>query len=101
MNRALNLMLCALLLALIATQAAAEQNLQHARLSIPDMVCVSCEMRVEEAMTSVGGVAEVRFEPGANIATVSFDPEQASLDAILAACAEAGYPASVVDSTET
>ncbi|MGY6553442.1 MAG: heavy-metal-associated domain-containing protein [Wenzhouxiangella sp.] len=101
MNRALNLMLCVLLLSLIASQALAEQNLQQARLSIPDMVCMSCEMRVEEAMTSVGGVAAVSFEPGNNIALVTFDPEQVKLEAILAACAEAGYPASLVDNTET
>lgn len=101
MSQAPKLFLCTLLLAFLAASAQAEQNLQHTRLSIPDMVCVSCEMRVEQAMTSVSGVAEVSFEPGANIATVSFDPEQASLDTILAACAEAGYPARVLESTET
>lgn len=101
MTRTLTLMMAALLMAVVGAKAIAEESMQQASLSIPDMVCMSCEMRVEQALTAVSGVAGVVFDGEANIATVSFDANQTHLDDILAACAEAGYPATVVEATET
>ncbi len=101
MTRTLPLTAMILILALIGAHALAEDGLEQASLSIPNMVCMSCEMRVEQAVTAVTGVAGVAFDAEDKIATVAFDPEQASLEEILAACDEAGYPATVVEPTET
>jgi len=100
MIRTLPLLAIAAMLVFLSTQALAQDSIQQARLSIPDMVCMSCEMRVEQAVTAVSGVASIVFDGEANIATVAFDPSQTTLEAILAACEEAGYPATAVDNTE-
>ena len=66
------------------------------RLSIPNMVCMSCEMRIEQALMAVEGVQQVAFVPGELTAVVHYTADQASLDAILQASADAGYPATVL-----
>lgn len=88
--------LAAMLGALFCIHVSAE-SAEHVSLSIPNMVCMSCEMKLEEALTAVDGVASVRFEGEAQRATVSFDANRASIQAILAASETAGYPATVVD----
>ena len=65
-------------------------------LSIPNMVCMSCEMQIETAVTAVDGVTQVDFDGEQKLARVSFDPERASVEAILDAGEAAGYPATVV-----
>ncbi len=78
--------------------AQAEQQLNEATLSIPNMECMSCEMRVEQAVREVAGVAAIDFDGEAKTASIRFDASQGSLEQILAACEEAGYPATVLDS---
>ena len=101
MTRTLSLMMMTLMLVLIGAQAVAEDKPQQASLSIPNMVCMSCEMRVEKAVTAVAGVLGIEFNTEANIAEISYDPDQTSLEAILAACDQAGYPATVIEPVDT
>ena len=90
--------IAALVLLLGLNIAQAEQELHEATLSIPNMECMSCEMRVEQAVREVAGVAAIDFDAEAKTASIRFDASQGSLEQILAACEEAGYPATVVDS---
>ena len=79
----------------------AETASSEVKLAIPNMVCMSCEMRVEEAVRQVTGVAGIEFDGEAKTALVRFDDSRTTLDQILAACEEAGYPATVLDPTST
>lgn len=87
--------LAAMLGALLSTQVNAEST-EHVSLSIPNMVCMSCEMQIEAALTAVDGVDGVRFDGDAQQALVTFDAHRTTLDAILAATEAAGYPATVL-----
>ncbi len=91
----------ALFLLLALPIAQAEPALQEATLAIPNMTCMSCEMRVEQAVRSVAGVASIEFDADAKTASIRFDAAQGSLEQILAACEAAGYPASVVEPRST
>ncbi len=78
--------------------AQAETTSNEVKLSIPNMVCMSCEMRVEEAVFQVTGVSGIEFDGEAKTALISFDESVTTIDQILAACEEAGYPATVLGS---
>jgi periplasmic mercuric ion binding protein len=60
---------------------------------IDNMTCASCPYIVKASMGSVIGVAEVAVSFEAKTATVTFDDEKTSGEAIAAASANAGYPA--------
>jgi P-type Cu+ transporter len=55
------------------------------------MHCAACVGRVERALTKVNGVEQATVNLATEQATVSFDPEQTSFDALQAAVAAAGY----------
>jgi Cu+-exporting ATPase len=55
------------------------------------MHCAACVGKVERALTRVAGVEQASVNLATEQATVSFDPEQTSLDALQGAVAEAGY----------
>lgn len=88
-----------LFLALLGLPSMAETTVETPKqvsLSIPNMVCMSCEMQIETAVTAVDGVTDVEFDGEQKLATISFDPTRASLEAILDASEAAGYPATLV-----
>ncbi len=69
---------------------------QQVVLSVDNMVCVSCEMRIEEALGAVNGVASVNADAESKTVRVSFDSQRTNIRAIVAASTEAGHPAEVV-----
>lgn len=62
-------------------------------LSAPKMSCGHCKMAVENAVGSVAGVSSVSADPQTKEVAVAFDEDQVSLEEIIKAMAEAGYPA--------
>lgn len=58
-------------------------------LTITGMSCGHCVMHVQKALAAVPGVEATKVEIGK--ATVTYDPAQASLDALRGAVANAGY----------
>ncbi len=64
-------------------------------LDLPTMNCAMCPITVKKALKNVEGVtrAEVSYED--RQAVVSFDDELTSLDALIAATTNAGYPSTV------
>ncbi len=62
--------------------------------SITGMTCGNCERHVREAAEAVPGVSAVDVDRPGNRATVTFDPQQTTADAIAAAITEAGYDTS-------
>ena len=87
------------LLALIGVMAAAPifAAEQTVTFSVPGMYCASCPFIVEAAMTGVDGVRSVTADSETRTALVVFDDEVATLQAIGAASAAAGYEATPVD----
>jgi len=79
------------------TQMAAEQVTQQTvTFTIDKMTCAMCPITVRKAMEKVAGVLSVKTDYDSKTATVIFDPSKTNTDAIAAASANAGYPATVV-----
>lgn len=86
-------------LVLIGSFAAAHVALAAERtvtFAVENMVCASCPYIVKTSMASVAGVARVDVSFEAKTATVTFDDAMTTTEAIAAASANAGYPASPV-----
>src|SRR5687768_3622053 len=64
---------------------------QEVALPITGMTCASCVRRVEKALAKAPGVTSANVNLATERATVSFDPEQASIDQLRAAVEKAGY----------
>lgn len=74
-----------------ATVAAAAER--TATFSVERMTCASCPITVRMAIEAVPGVKSVEVDFESKTATVVFDPAVATIEAIAAASANAGYPA--------
>jgi len=81
---------------LISAAQAAETE-QTATFDVPGMTCALCPVTVRKAMEGVAGVKSVTVDFDARTATVVFDPSVTTAEAIIAASANAGYPAEVKD----
>jgi copper chaperone len=67
--------------------------MQTVSLEVSGMSCGHCVAAVEKALKSVNGVDVTKVEVGK--ATVSLDPEVASVEEVLEAVEDAGYEAQV------
>lgn len=67
-------------------------------LSIPGMSCAACPITVKKALMKVDGVSKVDIDLEKREATVSFDDEKTSVEALTKATTEAGYPSTVKES---
>lgn len=67
-------------------------------LSIPGMSCAACPITVKKALMQVDGVSKVDIDLEKREATVSFDDEKTSVEALTKATTEAGYPSTVKES---
>ena len=81
---------------LISAAQAAETE-QTATFDVPGMTCALCPVTVRKAMEGVAGVKSVTVDFAARTAPVVFDPSVTTAEAIIAASANAGYPAEVKD----
>ncbi len=81
------------LLASINAVYAAEP--QTVVLDIPNMTCKFCPITIRKALNKVDGVIEARASFDTKTATVSFDPEKTSVEELIKATTNAGYPATV------
>jgi periplasmic mercuric ion binding protein len=82
------------ILALLAFPALAGER--AVSLSVPGMNCASCPYVVQAAISGVEGVQSVTADANARTAQVVFEDAVTSVDTILAATRNAGYPASVI-----
>lgn len=73
---------------------AAEQTVT---LAVQNMTCASCPFIVKKTLSAVPGVskAEVSFE--AKSATITFDDQKATADALIAVSTKAGYPTKLAE----
>jgi mercuric ion binding protein len=79
----------------LAFNASAWAATKTVTLSVPGMTCAACPITVKKALNKVEGVTktEVSFEK--KEATITYDDAKTSVNALLGAIKNAGYPSSV------
>ena len=80
----------AALLAMPLSVLAAEP--QTVVLDVQNMTCELCPITVKKALDKVPGVAATKIDFAKRTATVKFDPERATVAALVKATTNAGYP---------
>ena len=70
-------------------------TLQTVTLEVNNMTCALCPITVKKALERVPGVTDAKVDFDKKTASVSFDPDKASLAELTKATADAGYPSSV------
>ena len=68
---------------------------QTSTLSVPDMDCSTCPITVRKALTNVAGVTRAEASLEKKQAVVTYDDAKTSVDALIKATTNAGYPSSV------
>ncbi len=64
-------------------------------LSVPSMNCAACPITVRKALEKVAGVQKVKATLEPPEAAVTFDDAKASVETLMEATKQAGYPSSV------
>ena len=86
---ALFLMLC------VGVSGIAFAEIKTVTLDIPKMDCPLCPITVKTAIKKVEGVNSVEADLDTKSATVSFDDSITTVQAVIAATTDAGYPAEI------
>ncbi|MDE2229462.1 MAG: cation transporter [Alphaproteobacteria bacterium] len=66
------------------------------RLAVDNMYCASCPYIVKHSLAKVAGVGAVSVSFAKKTATVTYDDQQTTLAALIAATTQAGYPSHVI-----
>ena len=70
-------------------------TLQTVTLDVRNMTCAVCPITVKKALERVPGVTDAKVDFDKKTASISFDPDKASLTVLTKATTDAGYPSSV------
>lgn len=81
---------CAALLLFTAPPAVAGEKI--ITLAVDKMTCAACPYTVKQSLMATPGVASAEVSFKEKTATVIFDDEKTSLQALIAATTNAGYP---------
>lgn len=65
-------------------------------LSVPGMNCPSCPYMIEQSISFVDGVQSADAELETRICNVTFDDAVATVEDILGATADIGYPSTII-----
>lgn len=68
---------------------------QSVTLDVQNMTCAMCKFTIKKALLGINGVDKVEVDYDAKTTTVSFNPQKTSVDALVKATKNAGYPATV------
>ncbi len=71
---------------------------QTVTLSVPGMTCSTCPITVKAALNRVEGVTSVDVRYEERDATVTFDDEKTTVEALTQATTNAGYPSTLKQS---
>ena len=82
-------------LALVAVVAPVWAATQTVTLSVPGMTCAACPIMVKKALSKVEGVSKTDVSFDKREAIVTFDDAKTSVQKLMKATVDAGYPASV------
>lgn len=64
-------------------------------LSVPGMTCAACPFTVKAALSKVKGVSKTDVQFGKREAKVAFDDAKTSVQALMKATGNAGYPSTL------
>ena len=70
-------------------------TLQTVTLDVQNMTCAVCPITVKKTLERVPGVTGAKVDLDKKTASISFDPDKASLAALTKATGDAGYPSTV------
>lgn len=76
--------------------ATTSSSFEQLDLSVEGMTCASCVKRVERVLSAVPGVQSASVNLATERAQVSYEPDHAAPEAMIAAVARAGYTAQVI-----
>lgn len=62
-------------------------------LAVDNMTCAMCGPTVKKALGQVAGVSRIDVATDKGLATVTFDDAKTTIEALIAATTNAGYPA--------
>lgn len=92
MKKRITVVLATLLMALAGAAAAATKTVT---LAVENMTCAVCPITVKKALNRVSGVSHTDVSYERKEAVVTFDDAKTSVEALIQATTNAGYPASV------
>lgn len=75
--------------------AATESTSQSVTLDMQNMTCAMCKITIRKALQGVAGVQRVQVDFDSKTASVTFDPQKTTIDALIEATTNVGYPATV------
>jgi periplasmic mercuric ion binding protein len=84
------------LLSLLAAGVVFAAPPRTATLAVENMTCGTCPIVVKKALERVPGVSLTTVDFDKKTATVSFDPDKATLAKLTQATTEAGFPSKVI-----
>jgi len=80
---------------LIALSAPAWAATQTVTLSVTGMTCKACPITIKKALNKVDGVENIEVSLEKKEAVVTFDDAKTTVEALVEATTNAGYPSSV------
>ena len=83
------------LLIALSPFAALAATPQTATLDVQNMTCELCPVTVRKSLEKVPGVSQARIDFEKKTATVKFDADKTTAEALVKATTEAGYPSTV------
>lgn len=86
--------LLSLLIAALSSTTVAGAS-QTVTLDVKNMVCAVCPITVKKALMKVPGVESAAVDFDSRTATVTFDPDKASVEGLTKATGNAGFPSSL------
>jgi mercuric ion binding protein len=69
---------------------------QTVKLALANMSCATCPPIVRKSLSALAGVSKVIVSLEQQSALVTFDDEKTSVEALIAATTNAGYPAKLI-----
>ena len=66
---------------------------QTVTLDMQNMTCAMCKITIKRALQGVDGVQVVNVDPESKTSTVTFSPQKTTIEALIKATTNAGYPA--------
>ncbi len=78
-----------------AAHASEEASIKTVTLAVENMTCQMCPITVRKSLTKLDGVISASSDLDSKTATVKFDSHKISVDALIAATTNAGYPSSL------
>jgi mercuric ion binding protein len=72
-----------------------QNNRQSVTLDMQNMTCAMCKFTIKKALQGVEGVKTVEVDADKKTASVTFNGQKTTIEALIKATTEAGYPATI------